>query len=408
METIRYSLISKQDLKLGTATFEVVLADGRTVQVDEVDIGKLLEQYPIKSYATAILLPTTNVAKGSLARVDADGFLYLYNGSSWTAVGSSNSHTHAASQIVSGQLVNARGGTGLDTSATVQGALLYFNGAGTMAELTPGTSGQFLQTNGAAANVSWGTIAALTGTWRSIGQNSFNNTGSPNSIFDMDADVVVLRNSSDEYAVRFNPGAAISNDVSVAGSVANGRDQAAAFTASSWVHFYWIWNGSTLATVSSATAPPTGPTFPSGYTHWCYAGAVYFSAASQLVPTHIKGAMAFYDTAQSALSGGNSAVEATVSLTALIPPNALSAQLMASISTTSAATEVITVDIRHITGKIFHTLVTAAHNGLHGGGDSASILIPNMSQSVIYIKTAGASNANLAILVQGYGLPNGG
>jgi hypothetical protein len=47
------------------------------------------------------------------------------------------------------------GGTGGNFSATAQGSLWYFSGSGTVAALAPGTSGQLLQTNGAAANPSW-------------------------------------------------------------------------------------------------------------------------------------------------------------------------------------------------------------------------------------------------------------
>ena len=157
METIRLGLIAKQDLKLGTGQFEVSLPDGTIVSADEVDVGKLLEQYPVKTYATTALLPTTNVAAGSLARVSADGFLYLYSGSAWAIVGGSGSHNHAASEITSGQLAVARGGTGLNTSATVQGVILYTNGTGTWAELTPGSVGTFLKSGGAGANLSWDT-----------------------------------------------------------------------------------------------------------------------------------------------------------------------------------------------------------------------------------------------------------
>ncbi len=47
------------------------------------------------------------------------------------------------------------GGTGADFSATAQGNILYFSSAGVLSALPPGTSGQFLKTNGAAANPSW-------------------------------------------------------------------------------------------------------------------------------------------------------------------------------------------------------------------------------------------------------------
>ena len=49
------------------------------------------------------------------------------------------------------------GGTGSDLSGTAQGSILYFSSTGVLSVLTPGTSGQFLQTQGASANPQWAT-----------------------------------------------------------------------------------------------------------------------------------------------------------------------------------------------------------------------------------------------------------
>jgi len=50
------------------------------------------------------------------------------------------------------------GGTGQNFSGTAQGNTLYFSANGTMAALAPGTSGQFLKTQGAGANPTWDTV----------------------------------------------------------------------------------------------------------------------------------------------------------------------------------------------------------------------------------------------------------
>jgi len=44
-ETIRYTPIGKQDVRFGTSTFEVTLADGRVVALDEVDVAAILTAY---------------------------------------------------------------------------------------------------------------------------------------------------------------------------------------------------------------------------------------------------------------------------------------------------------------------------------------------------------------------------
>jgi len=75
------------------------------------------------------------------------------------------------------------------------------------------------------------------GSYRVIGCNCLNNSGTPNTQFDLDADVVVLASSTGGSVVRFDPGAAITNNVATAGPAANGRDQSGAFTADTFIHF---------------------------------------------------------------------------------------------------------------------------------------------------------------------------
>jgi len=41
METIRFSLLAKEDLALGSGTFQVTLADGRTVNLTKIDLGSI-------------------------------------------------------------------------------------------------------------------------------------------------------------------------------------------------------------------------------------------------------------------------------------------------------------------------------------------------------------------------------
>lgn len=48
-ETIRYARIGKEDINLGTGTFEVRLADGRVVTLQQVDIGELLSDASVST-----------------------------------------------------------------------------------------------------------------------------------------------------------------------------------------------------------------------------------------------------------------------------------------------------------------------------------------------------------------------
>ena len=94
--------------------------------------------------------------------------------------------------------------------------------------------------------------SGIQSTYSVRGLTGTNNSTTPNTQYDFSADAVVLINTNGAPIRRVNTGT-ITNNVSAAGAVANGRDQSGAFSAGSWIHFYFIWNGTTLATVSSAT-----------------------------------------------------------------------------------------------------------------------------------------------------------
>lgn len=69
-----------------------------------------------------------------------------------------------------------------------------------------------------------------------------------------------------------------------------GRDVNFTPVANQFIHFYIIFNGTTVTGLCSAVAPPTGPTLPSGYTHWAYIGTVRTTNGADLMPTVQRGA----------------------------------------------------------------------------------------------------------------------
>lgn len=247
--------------------------------------------------------------------------------------------------------------------------------------------------------VASGVSQATAGGYRVTGLTGTNNTGTPNTQYDLAADLVVLRNPSDgSLAVRTNTGT-VTNNVLTAGSTANGRDQAGAFTATSFLHFYFIWNGATLATLSSATAPPTGPSLPAGYTHWAYAGAVFFDGSSHLVTTLMRGALMAYVTQQTVVNTATSGTgEATVSVSSVVPANALTYDV--NFSCGMASNETMT--FRVVTGVNYSQYLVnlGANSDLEGREH-----LPNVGQQFFYI-TSGSRQ--LIISVLGYRVPNGG
>ena len=253
------------------------------------------------------------------------------------------------------------------------------------------------------------------------GLTGVNNSTTPNTQYDFSADLVVLINSNGAPIRRTNTGT-ITNNVSTAGPAANGRDQAGAFSAGSWIHFYFIWNGTTLATLSSATAPPTGPTLPTGYTHWAYIGAVRFNGSSQLYKTYIRGSRVTYK-AGSVLSGqtyivnnGSASSYTSVSMSSLVPPNALlvtleSSSYIGTISSSGTQSVIecdLSVDGTNTIAGIFAVMNPGGTSGVLAAGSTQSI-IPNVSQTVYYRHANSNSGSNsIYISVQGYTVPNGG
>jgi hypothetical protein len=94
-----------------------------------------------------------------------------------------------------------------------------------------------------------------------------NNAGTPNTILDLDASVVVMSNSSNLTVI------STAVDLSInAGTVgANGID-AGSLANNTWYYAYAIHNGSAVAGLLSASA--TSPTMPSGYTYKVLLGAI--------------------------------------------------------------------------------------------------------------------------------------
>lgn len=250
------------------------------------------------------------------------------------------------------------------------------------------------------------------------GLQAKNNATTPNTKYDFVADMVALRNpSTGVVVVRTNTGT-ITCDITLPSSgstsTANGCDQTkiSALT-SQWVHFYFIWDGTTLATLASLTAPPTGPTLPSGYTHWAYIGAIRLNGSSQLVPTYMRGGKAYYRARQIAVSAGSATSETSLDISALIPPNALDWHGSIDVikgTTNGSGAITLTTFVRIYTGENYIVAVME----LTGLGATSSTQVtgpswnaPNIGQAFYYFHSISpGTSPSASIFVLGYTVPN--
>lgn len=240
-----------------------------------------------------------------------------------------------------------------------------------------------------------------------------NNSGTPTTQYDFSADAVTLIRPSagtgQTRVVLTNTGT-ITNDITVAGVTANGRDQAGAFSANSWVYFYWIWNGTTLATISSIVAPPTGPTLPTGYTHWGYLCALRVTTTGpDFFNSYLRGGWVWYQGGQNVLSAGTATTETAVDISAKVPSNASQAALNANIVYRSAtADELNYVNIRLAASATAHALYTCHTQvtNINYRWDPNHI-IPNVGQNFYYLWQSALGTRSVSIAVTGYSNPNG-
>lgn len=287
----------------------------------------------------------------------------------------------------------------------------------TIASQTTNIPGAFFDQNWAAlVNYINSNLSSTICVYQSRGANCSNNVGTPNTQFDMDADSIVLSDPgfTRQPIVVSNP-SSVTNNISTAGPAVNGRDQAGAFGNDSWIHFYWIHNGTTLASISSAAAPPTGPTFPSGYTHWAYACSGRVNGSGNLLPIKLKGSRIFYNATQAtAITAGTDTTETVIDISAIAPPNAsrvlIEARLIGAFGVGVVSRD--TLNLRHTTGSNYvSSLSSFASTGGDPRDNSALYELPNIGQQLYYLinrASTGGTAPSATVNVLGYSIPNGG
>ncbi len=252
------------------------------------------------------------------------------------------------------------------------------------------------------------------GTARVKGLLGGNNSGTPNTQFDFLAAAVDLRDPATGAIYSVQSPASKTCNILTAGPAANGRDQAGAFTASSWVHFYYIYNPTTGAIDTIASASASAPAaLPAGYIAWAYIGALYLSAGSVLAQGSFRGTWFQYTTAPAALTSGGATSLTPVSVAAMVPPNALQFEIYSSnlaLTSNGSGGYGLTCSVSAGAGGNFQF-------GLQGVGVAGSVFgaagtakrLNNIAQTFSYQLTLGSgAGAIVSINVNGYSVPNGG
>jgi hypothetical protein len=235
------------------------------------------------------------------------------------------------------------------------------------------------------------------------GLTGANNAGTPLTQYDYAATGALVRDPAGGGTLVLTPIATRTLDIGAAGPVAGGRDQAGTFNANTWIHGYLIAKtDGTYHVTASLTAPPTGPTLPSGYTLWAYLGALRVNNASQLIATYTQGAAARYQAAQIILTDGRATVETLIACSTLVPPTATGFTVhMSSFNRRGTNTY---PTIRLVSGGGDYDLM-----GMTGDVSSTfrtELTVPNVNQSLYYLfPAAPAAGFGLHLYVRGYENP---
>lgn len=217
-----------------------------------------------------------------------------------------------------------------------------------------------------------------------------------------ESDVVVRR-----YPV------SVTIDATLSGPIAGGRDQSAAFPNPSWVNLYYIWNGITFSGVASLNTNASGPTLPTGYTHWAYATTLYYTTEFQ--DAYVMGSRVYHDI--SAFTGLTSVSMASIgSLSAIVPPLATHAFGWARMSGTSTAggslDMTLTIAARSASPVLDAASIRAFQSGINSvsqvTGDGEFTVSLLTAQTVYYqISNTSGTSPSGTVRIKGYVVPNG-
>jgi hypothetical protein len=248
------------------------------------------------------------------------------------------------------------------------------------------------------------------------GLSGLNNAGSPNTRYDVVARYVTLQPIANGDVITLPSGVTFTNDITLAGPAVNGRDQLAVFPAGSFLYLYYIWNGVTMATITSLQNPGVGPALPTGYTHYAFATTMRLDASTFILRSYVRGATVIYDLASGGanriLTTGTASTMTAVSAAVVVPPIALTVLFNFELTIThpTAGTQIL-AKVRPtgsaITGINAGVGVTPV-NGVQFSTFNAMEFIVGPTLQIDYTVNPNTySSGGFSIDVLGYTIPNG-
>lgn len=160
-----------------------------------------------------------------------------------------------------------------------------------------------------------------------------NNSGTPLSQVDIDADEVVVTSSGGARKLL----SSVNLTVDITASGANGLDTGAE-AGSTWYHIWTIWNGTVAASLLSLSA--TSPTMPGGYTHKGYVSAVFNNGSSNFINFNQRDKLVVADPITEVSSGTATAL---TSISLQVPVTARAVMGSVALKTTAALQRSVTI-----------------------------------------------------------------
>ena len=192
------------------------------------------------------------------------------------------------------------------------------------------------------------------------------------------------------------------NNVDTSGPIAGGRDQAGAFDAPSWIHFFFIYNPVTGDVSSLSSASPTAPTLPTGYTFFVRCGAVYFKDTSVLTQSAQLGDTV-YVNAVGLWNGAPSVANTyqTLDLSGAIPPTAKKIVGRFGFSSTTPSTDQAMFLSADSTTAVCYTWGNLSKDALYKDnlGDAQFFTMPILTSQTIWW-TADSTDAWYGITIR--------